>query len=94
MKLTNQEIIELLSLRATEGLNSEQEAQLEALLAEHGFEDTDELDLAAAAAANAIALERSQGSEDAPAKLKSRLLEDADRFFGDKADNVVELRPD
>ncbi len=93
MKLTNQEIIELTTLRATEGLNSEQEARLEALLAAHGLEDTDELDLAAAAAANAIALERSQDYEDAPVKLKARLLEDADRFFGDTADNVVELPP-
>ncbi len=94
MKLTNQDIIELLSMRATEGLSSEQQAQLEALLAEHGLEDSDELDLAAAAAANAIALERSQGYEDAPADLKSRLLEGADRYFRDKADNVVELRPE
>ncbi len=51
------DIVDLLVQRATEGISDEQQAELDALLTEHGLEDTLELDLAAAAAANAFALQ-------------------------------------
>ncbi len=92
MKDMHPDILELLVLRATEGLSSEQREQLEEMLREDGLEDTEEMDLAAAAAANAFALKHVRDSEDAPDNLKSRLREDAERFFADKDDNVVELR--
>ncbi len=87
------DILELLSIRATEGLDAEQTRRLEALLLEHGQQDTADLDLAAAAAANAFGLESARDSNDAPEALKARLRDDADDYFGERGDNVLPLRP-
>jgi len=91
MKDLHPDIVALLALRATEGLTEDQQRELEALLAEHGVEDTDEYDLAAAAAANAFGLREAREYEDAPDSLKAKLRDDADAFFAEPADNVVEL---
>ena len=85
------DIVELLVLRATEGLGAEQEARLRALLDEHDLADVSDYDLSAAAAANAFGLQHAQTYEDAPDDLKARLLDDAETFFGKAASNVVEL---
>ena len=81
MKDIHPDILELLVLRATEGISPEQEQALQALLDEHGIEDSLELDLAAAAATNAFALKEAKEYEEAPAHLKARLQADADQFF-------------
>ncbi len=86
------DILELLAARATEGLNAEQAQRLQELLAEHGLHDTTELDLAAAAAANAFGLESARESGDAPEELKAKLRDDADSFFRRSEDNVVPLQ--
>ncbi len=83
------EIEDLLVRRATEGLSGAEADRLQALLDKHGYADTDDYELAAAAAANALALNASRDTEDAPEHLKDKLLADADRFFGDNT--VVEL---
>ena len=93
MKDIHPDILDLLVLRATEGISGEQEEELQALLDEHGIEDTLELDLAAAAAANASALKGARDYEEAPATLRARLLEDADQFFGPADDKVVAFEP-
>ena len=91
MKDMNPQITELLVLRATEGLSDAQAQALRTLLNEHDLEDTTELDLAAAAAANACALNESAPQEDAPGYLKSKLRQDAEQFFNKQ--RVVEFRP-
>jgi len=93
MKDMHPDILELLVLRATEGISREQEQTLQALLEEHGIEDTLELDLAAAAASNAFALKEATEYEDAPEHLKARLQADANRFFGQEDSKVVALKP-
>ncbi len=93
MKDMHPDIIELLVQRATEGLNEEQAEELQSLLARHGLEDTTEFDLAAAAAANVFGLESARGIDGAPEGLKAKLMVDADRFFGESQEKVVELRP-
>ena len=85
------DIVELLVVRATEGLSTEQEARLQALLDEHDLADVSDYDLSAAAAANAFGLQHAQTYEDAPDNLKARLLDDAETFFGKAESNVVEL---
>jgi len=91
MKDLHPDIVELLLLRATEGLSDEQHDRLHALLDEHGLDDTPDYDLPAAAAANAFALQHAQDYEEAPDSLKAKLLGDADTFFGDAPSNVVGL---
>ena len=88
------DILELLAARATEGLNAEQTRRLQELLAEHGQQDTADLDLAAAAAANAFGLESARDADDAPEALKVKLRTDADSFFGERDGNVATLRPE
>lgn len=85
------DIVDLLVQRATEGISDEQQAELDALLAEHGLEDTLELDLAAAAAANAFALQDTRDPAAAPEHLRRRLASDAERYFGRDDSNVVRL---
>jgi hypothetical protein len=92
MKDLHPDIIELLVVRSTEGLDEEQERKLQALLDEQGIDDTLEFDLAAAAAGNAFALKQTREYEKAPAALRAKLLTDADRFFGDATADVVGLR--
>lgn len=91
MKDLHPDIVELLLLRATEGLSDEQHERLRALLNEHGLNDIPDYDLSAAAAANAFALQHAQDDEEAPSSLKAKLLDDADTFFGDARGNVVDL---
>ena len=86
------DILELLVLRATEGLSREQTDSLQHLLSLHELPDTDDLDLAAAAAANAFGVERARNAGDAPASLKAKLHVDAESYFGTQEDNVVELQ--
>lgn len=93
MKDMHPDITELLIQRATAGLDEAQEQSLRELLARHGLEDTNEFDLAAAAAANAFGLENAKYLEDVPETLKAKLRRDADRFFDRAQSNVVELRP-
>lgn len=93
MKAFHPNIVELLVLRATEGLSAEQAAELQVLLEKHGLEDTQEFDLAAAAAANAFGLEHAKDIDNVPETLKTRLRVDADRFFAAPRQNVVELQP-
>ena len=93
MKDIHPDILELLTIRATEGLNADQARRLQELLTEHGEQDTADLDLAAAAAANAFGLESARDLDNAPETLKAKLLADADSFFGRRGDNVASLRP-
>lgn len=93
MKDMHPDIVELLAQRATEGLNNEQAGRLSSLLEQHRVDDTEEFELAAAAAANAFGLESATSSDNVPASLKVKLRGDADKFFGLKQRNVVELRP-
>ena len=92
MKDMHPDIVDLLVQRATEGLNQEQAERLQDLLARHGLDDTREFDLAAAAAANAFALEQVLDVNSAPEALKQKLRDDAETFFGAPRDNVVEFR--
>ena len=85
------EIAELLALRATEGLTGEQASRLRELLETHGVSDTEALDLAAAAAANAYGIKHARTLEEAPERLKGKLLDDAEEFFGRSSTNVVDL---
>lgn len=77
-------IIELLVLRATEGLSDEQAQELKTLFEDHYLEDTIELDLAAAAASNACALGAATEQEDVPDRLKDKLKQDAETFFKER----------
>ncbi len=85
------DIVDLLVLRATEGISDEQQAELDALLEQHGLEDTLELDLAAAAAANAFALQDTRDPAEAPEHLRAKLSSDADAYFGRTGSNVVQF---
>ncbi|MEM7430720.1 MAG: anti-sigma factor [Pseudomonadota bacterium] len=85
------EIRDLLVARATEGLDDADAERLAELLAEYDIPDTDDYDLAAAAATNAWALRHRQENEAAPDDLKARLLTDADVFFDFPDSNVVAL---
>ena len=93
MKDMHPDIMALLVQRATEGLSNEQAEKLESLFARHGLEDTTDFDLAAAAAANAFALQAQKYIDDVPEALKTKLKNDADLFFDKPRRNVVELRP-
>ena len=93
MKDIQPDILELLVKRSTEGLTAEETRHLQGLLAEHGQQDTDDFDLAAAAAANAFGIESARDVNDAPETLKAKLRDDADSYFGRQEGKVVELRP-
>jgi len=87
------DIIDLLVLRATDGLSEEQQTQLRALLDEHGLDDVSDFDLAAAAAANAFSLKQAKNYEEAPEGLKAKLAKDAAAFFDAAESNVIEMPP-
>ncbi len=76
MTARNDEMLDLLVARATEGLSPEEERELERLLAADGATDPQDMELAAAAATNAFAAGAGYG-EEMPAGLKERLLADA-----------------
>lgn len=79
-------IDELLLDRATEGLASETEAELERLLAEHPDLDDDGYELAAAAVELAAA---EPGGEAMPEALRSRLESEGRRFVEDRPGRVA-----
>lgn len=89
MKDIHPDVLDLLALRATEGLSDEQERELYRLLDHHGLDDTLELDLAAAAACNAFALQQATSEQQAPEALKSKLRSDAAGFFS--GNEVVDI---
>jgi hypothetical protein len=76
MNARNEEMLDLLVSKATEGLSPEEERELDRLLAADGDTDPQDMELAAAAATNAFALGGGYG-EEMPAGLKERLLTDA-----------------
>ena len=76
MNARNEELLDLLVAKATEGLSPEEESELERLLAAGEEADPEGMELAAAAATNAFALGGGYG-EEMPAGLKERLLADA-----------------
>ena len=76
MNARNEEMLDLLVAKATEGLSPEEERELDRLLAADGDTDPEDMELAAAAATNAFALGGGYG-EEMPAGLKERLLADA-----------------
>lgn len=76
MNARNEEMLDLLVARATEGLSPGEERELERLLGADGETDPEDIELAAAAAANAFAAGAGYG-EEMPAGLKDRLLADA-----------------
>jgi hypothetical protein len=76
MNAHNDEMLDLLVAKATEGLSPEEERELERLLAAEEEADAEGMELAAAAATNAFALGGGHG-EEMPAGLKERLLADA-----------------
>lgn len=85
------DITELLAVRATEGLSSVQADRLQEMLDAQGLADTDDFDLAAAAAANAFGLEHASAVDSVPALLKARLRRDANQFFGQSQDSIARL---
>jgi hypothetical protein len=76
MNARNEELLDLLVAKATQGLSEEEERELERLLAADEEADPEDMELAAAAATNAFALGGGYG-EEMPAGLKERLLADA-----------------
>lgn len=93
MKDMHPDIAELLVMRATEGLNETQSNRLIQLLSQHNLEDTAEFDLAAAAAANAFGRKNAKALDKPPEALIGKLQTDADRFFANHQQNIVQLRP-
>jgi len=75
------DIDELLMRRATEGLTEAEERRLSRLIQEHGLSDSDDLNLAAAAAANAFGQRQAGGIPEVPALLRARLKRDAATHF-------------
>ncbi len=83
MNAMNDEILDLLAERALGTLSPADESRLAELLKAAGLKDSDDMELAVAAAMNAIAAaEEASGSEDVPAGLRDKLMADADQFFG------------
>ncbi len=76
MSARNEEMLDLLVAKATEGLSPEEERELDRLLAASDGTDPEEIELAAAAATNAFAVDAGYG-EEMPAGLKDRVLADA-----------------
>ncbi len=71
-------LLELLAARATEGLDAQDQARLDALLRQRPDEDDDSLDLAAAALDAALL---DEPLEDLPPNLKRKLQAEADDFL-------------
>ena len=83
MSAQTDRLLDLLAARATEGLSPEHERELDALLAANDDQDPLAMDLAAAAAANAFAVQGGRGG-NVPAGLKERLLAEANRHFASR----------
>jgi len=85
MNVLYEELLDLLTARALGELSSAEEARLNELLDAAGLEDSDEIELALAAAMNAFASEETPTIDaGVPKVLKQKLQADADRFFGDR----------
>ncbi len=82
MNVMNDELLDLLAERALGNLSATDEARLAELLEAAGLKESDDMDLAVAAAMNAFAAEQPAGSDKAPAGLRDKLMADADQFFG------------
>ena len=80
MNAMNDELLDLLAERALGALSVDDERRLGELLETAGLKDSDDMDLAAAAAMNAFAAAEA-GSAETPEGLRDKLLADADRFF-------------
>ncbi len=80
MNAMNDELLDLLADRALGELSADDERRLGELLDAAGLKDSDDMDLAAAAAMHAFAVAEA-GTEDAPDGLKDKLLADAEQFF-------------
>jgi len=76
----------LLVKRATSGLTDEERATLSRLLDAAGHNDSDELDLAAAAIAAATAVAQAE-TTSMPAELKAKILNDAPDYVGSAAED-------
>ncbi len=85
MSNMNDELLDLLAERALEGLSAADEERLGELLEAAGMKDSDDMELAVAAAWNAFAAaEGTSETEQAPDGLRAKLLADADEFFDDR----------
>ena len=74
---------DLLAERASSGLSAADEERLGEMLEAAGLKDSDDMDLAVAAAMNAFAAaDEVSATDDAPLGLRDKLLADADRYFG------------
>ena len=98
-KTMNDELLDLLTERALGGLSPADEARLNELLESAGLlepaaqQQSDEIELAIAAAMNAFASSEDRLDEvPLPEDLERKLLADAERFFGDEnpTDQVAE----
>ena len=81
MNAMNDELLDLLAERALGSLSAADEERLSELLEAADLKDSDDMDLAVAAAMNAFAAAEA-GTADAPEGLRDKLLADADQFFG------------
>lgn len=80
MNANNDELLDLLTERALGGLSPDDEERLAELLDVCDVTDSDDMELAVAAAMNAFAVAEGAAAE-APAGLRDKLMADADRFF-------------
>jgi hypothetical protein len=86
----NDELMDLLTERALGSLTPEKQCRLRQLLAAAGLEDSDDVELAIAAAMNAFAgAEGGSSYEPIPDGLIGRLSADADRHFENESDSQV-----
>lgn len=82
MNAMNEQLLDLLAERALGALSPADETRLAELLEAAGLKDSDDMDVAVAAAMNAFAAsEEASASEEVPAGLRDRLIADADEFF-------------
>lgn len=82
MNVMNEELLDLLTGRALGQLSRKDDARLEELLDEAGLTDSDDVELAVAAAMNAFAgKEATADDTSASDSLRQKLLADANRFF-------------
>lgn len=91
----DEELLDLLTERALGTLSAAGEARLRELLRGGGYNDGEDMELAAAAAMNAFAAaEASSADAPKPDGLDRKLQADADRFFGDDhaAPDVADLK--
>ena len=87
MNSMNDELLDLLTERALRGLSVADEEKLGKLLEAAGLKDSDDMELAVAAAWNAFAAaEGTAETGQAPEGLRAKLLSEADAFFDDRSE--------